>query len=81
MNLKIDKATFLKAEAIVFDEFPWAYCGAKATHGFNAGKLCFEVKWEGNLSGRNTVGKDDVQNMFRVGWSELQTELQLGKLN
>jgi hypothetical protein len=81
LNLKISKEGFLKAEPIIFDDFPWAYAAAKATHGFTAGKLAFEVKWLDNSEVKFDFGKVEVKHILRLGWSDVFTDLQLGTSN
>jgi len=75
----ISKEDFLKATPVVYDEFPWAYAGVKATHGFANGKFAYEVKWVDNLNVRIDFGTVEQKHVLRVGWSELYADMQLGK--
>merc|ERR1719291_1079968 len=55
---------------IPFSRDGWGYCyaGARATYGFNSGKVWFEVKYLDNLDVK--VEKDAVTFDLRVGWSQ-----------
>ena len=57
----------------------WGYCyaGARATYGFNSGKVWFEVKYLDNLDVK--VEKDAVTFDLRVGWSSNKASLMLGE--
>ena len=57
----------------------WGYCyaGARATYGFNSGKVWFEVKYLDNLDVK--VEKDAVTFDLRVGWSSNKGSLMLGE--
>ena len=57
----------------------WGYCyaGARATYGFNSGKVWFEVKYLDNLDVK--VEKDSVTFDLRVGWSSNKGSLMLGE--
>lgn len=79
MNIGISKENFLKATPIVFDEFPWAYSGVKATYGFKKGKLAFEVMWLDNIAVRTDFGEVEEKHVLRIGWTDLYADLQLGR--
>lgn len=78
LNLKISKDTFLEAEPIISDDFPFAYGGAKATYGFSSGKVCYEVKFVKAMDVRADFGDLEHKHVLRVGWSDVLTGLQLG---
>ena len=78
--MKISTENFLEAEPWTFDEFPFAYAGAKATYGFKSGKLYYEVKWVDSLPIKADFGEGETKHVLRVGWSDLNTGLQLGKI-
>merc|ERR1740123_999148 len=64
---------------IPFSRDGWGYCyaGARATYGFNSGKVWFEVKYLDNLDVK--VEKDAVTFDLRVGWSSNKGSLMLGE--
>merc|ERR1712107_754777 len=64
---------------IPFSRDGWGYCyaGARATYGFNSGKVWFEVKYLDNLDVK--VEKDAVTFDLRVGWSSNKASLMLGE--
>merc|ERR1719297_136651 len=64
---------------IPFSRDGWGYCyaGARATYGFNSGKVWFEVKYVDNLDVK--VEKDAVTVDLRVGWSSNKGSLMLGE--
>jgi len=64
---------------IPFSRDGWGYCyaGARATYGFNSGKVWFEVKYVDNLDVK--VEKDAVTFDLRVGWSSNKGSLMLGE--
>merc|ERR1712083_571142 len=64
---------------IPFSRDGWGYCyaGARATYGFNSGKVWFEVKYLDNLDVK--VEKDVVTFDLRVGWSSNKASLMLGE--
>merc|ERR1719167_193360 len=64
---------------IPFSRDGWGYCyaGARATYGFNSGKVWFEVKYVDNLDVK--VEKDSVTFDLRVGWSSNKGSLMLGE--
>jgi len=70
----------LEGEPIVFEEFPFAYAGAKSTVGFKGGKLMFEVKWVSSCEVKADFGDQEPKHVLRVGWSDINTDLQLGKV-
>ena len=55
----------------------FASSSARATHGFNSGKIAFSVKWAGNME----VKLDEVKepHEIRVGFSTNDCNLQAGE--
>merc|ERR1719402_473037 len=64
---------------IPFSRDGWGYCyaGARATYGFNTGKVWFEVKYLDNMDVK--VEKDATTFDLRVGWSTNEASLMLGE--
>lgn len=81
LNLKISTENFLEAEPTVYEDFPFAYAGVKATYGFSNGKVCFEAKWVKSCEVLSDFGDKETKHVFRVGWSGLNADLQLGKVS
>lgn len=50
----------------------------KATYGFSSGKVCYEVKWIKSCEVRSDFGDKETKHVFRVGWSDVNADLQLG---
>jgi hypothetical protein len=78
LSLKIDKETLMTGEPFFKEGWGFVWSGARATHGFKAGKVAFEVKLTANLEAK--IG-DDEKNVHevRVGWSTDDTDLLLGE--
>ncbi|CAG7835827.1 unnamed protein product [Allacma fusca] len=79
LNLNISEENFLEATPWNVEEFPFAYAGVKATHGFNQGKVYYEVKWEDSAEVKLDFGEEEKKYVLRVGWSDLSAGLQLGQ--
>ncbi|ODM88392.1 Heterogeneous nuclear ribonucleoprotein U-like protein 1 [Orchesella cincta] len=79
LNLKISTENFLEAEPTVYEDFPFAYAGVKATYGFTKGKVGFEAKWVKSCEVRSDFGDKETKHVFRVGWSDVNADLQLGE--
>merc|ERR1719186_1069103 len=58
------------------DGWGYVYAGARATYGFNSGKIYFEVKFVDNLETK--LDKEDTLHDLRVGWSTNDATMQLG---
>ena len=58
----------------------WGYVwsGARATHGYTAGKVWYEVKLVENLDTKVDESEKRIHEL-RVGWSTNDTSLQLGE--
>ncbi|CAG9824491.1 unnamed protein product [Phaedon cochleariae] len=56
LNLQIDKESFLSAKPLTESAFGYVWAGARATHGVQSGKVCYEIKitdeikWEDDFS-------------------------------
>jgi len=76
LNLRINE-DFMSG--LPFSRDGWAYCyaGARATYGFNKGKVWFEVKYVDNLEVK--VDKEISTFDLRVGWSSNSSSLMLGE--
>merc|ERR1719319_389996 len=55
----------------------YAYAGARATYGFNSGKVWYEVKFTEALD--CSLEKEGNRHDLRVGWSTDDSSLQLGE--
>ena len=75
LTLKINKETFCNAEPFHVAAWGYVFSSGRATHGFQTGKIGFEVKWVGNME----VKLDDVKDPLemRVGWSTKDSNLQV----
>jgi len=64
---------------IPFSRDGWGYCyaAARATYGFNTGKVWYEVKYLDNMEIK--VEKDNTTFDLRVGWSTNCAPLMLGE--
>lgn len=75
LSLKISEDLFT---ALPFIRDGWSYCyaGARATHGFQTGKIWYEVKYIDNMDAK--VEKEASTFDLRVGWSTNDADLMLG---
>ncbi|XP_043238720.1 heterogeneous nuclear ribonucleoprotein U-like protein 1 isoform X1 [Amphibalanus amphitrite] len=78
LSLVIDSETRCSATPLSTEGFGFIWSGARATYGFKAGKVCFEVK----ITKHNGVGhltQEANPHVLRVGWSLNSASLQLGE--
>lgn len=76
LSLKIND-DLMTAVPFVRDGWGYCYAGARATHGFKAGKVWFEVKYVDNMDAK--VEKETTTYDLRVGWSTDASTLMLGE--
>jgi len=76
LNLRITEDLM---SGIPFSRDGWGYCyaGARATYGFNSGKVWYEVKYLDNMEVK--VEKEATTFDLRVGWSTNCSNLMLGE--
>eukprot|EP00092_Neocalanus_flemingeri_P046546 GFUD01052381.1.p1 GENE.GFUD01052381.1~~GFUD01052381.1.p1 ORF type:complete len:477 (+),score=169.69 GFUD01052381.1:85-1515(+) len=76
LNLRITEDLM---SGIPFSRDGWGYCyaGARATFGFNSGKVWYEVKYLDNMEVK--VEKEPTTFDLRVGWSTNCSSLMLGE--
>merc|ERR1712115_188278 len=76
LNLRITEDLM---SGIPFSRDGWGFCyaGARATYGFNSGKIWYEVKYLDNMEIK--VEKDSTTFDLRVGWSTNCSNLMLGE--
>ena len=67
------------SEGVPFSRDGWAYCyaAARATFGFNSGKIWYEVKYVDNMDVK--IDKETTTYDLRVGWSTNKSSLMLGE--
>lgn len=78
LSLVIDAETRCAATPLSTEGFGFIWSGARATHGFKSGKVCFEAK----ITKHNGVGHltDEANpHVLRVGWSLDRCSMQLGE--
>lgn len=78
LHLSINKPDLCSARPISDGALGLAWAGARATHGVNSGKVCYEVQ----VNEINRVQNlSDERNLYelRCGWSTLSDSLQLGE--
>jgi heterogeneous nuclear ribonucleoprotein U-like protein 1 len=79
MNLIIDKENFTSAAPMHDHGFGYIWAGARATDGFQKGKVFFEVKLIENCDVSH-LEDEPTPHVIRVGWSADHTSMQLGML-
>ncbi|XP_043479532.1 heterogeneous nuclear ribonucleoprotein U-like protein 1 isoform X2 [Leptopilina heterotoma] len=77
LNLIIKKEGFFSATPMHNDGFGYVWAGARATYGFNKGKIFYEVKITENCS--ITIQDEENPHLLRAGWSVIGTSMQLGE--
>lgn len=77
LNLKIDKETFMGGEPFNRDGWGYVWAGARATHGFTGGKVCFEVKLLDNMETK--IENDKNVHELRLGWSTDDSPMPMGE--
>ncbi|XP_037091309.1 heterogeneous nuclear ribonucleoprotein U-like protein 1, partial [Pollicipes pollicipes] len=78
LSLVIDAETRCSATPLSTEGFGFIWSGARATHGFKTGRLCFEAK----ITKHNGVGhltQEANPHVLRVGWSLDRCSMQLGE--
>jgi len=79
LNLNIQTEDFCSAEAVSKKGFGYMWAGARATYGATRGRVCFEVRVDGNMPTDHLEG-EETPNVLRVGWSTPGGNLQLGEV-
>ena len=77
LSMRIDKEGFMIGEPFNREGWGYVWSGARATHGFNAGKIGYEVKLVDNLESK-LEGEARLHEL-RLGWSANDTSMQLGE--
>merc|ERR1711997_1210051 len=75
LSMRIDKNTMMIGEPFHKDGWGYVWSGAKATHGFNSGSVCYEVKLLDELETK----VEPAVHELRLGWSTDDTDMQLGE--
>ena len=67
LSLRISKEGFMVAEPFFKDGWGYVWSGARATYGYEAGKVCFEVKLVEEMESK----LEGVKNLheLRLGWT------------
>ncbi|PNF41629.1 hypothetical protein B7P43_G07638, partial [Cryptotermes secundus] len=78
LNLVIDKESFASAAPMFDHGFGYIWAGARATYGFQKGKVFFEVRLIENCDVSH-LGDEPTPHVVRVGWSAGDTSMQLGE--
>ncbi len=78
LNLRIDRDDLCTAEPFFKDGWGYVWAGARATHGFSAGKVWFEVALKENLEAK-LDHPDKNMHEVRVGWSTDDSPFTLGE--
>jgi len=79
LNLKIKPTDFCSAEAMSNDGFGYMWAGVRASYGVTRGRVCFEVRIDGNKP-TDHLEQEANPNVLRVGWSLPGSNLQLGEI-
>ena len=69
LNLKIGTSDFCCVKAVSKDGFGYMWAGVRSTHGVVKGRVCFEVRIDGNQP-TNHLEEEETPNALRVGWYE-----------
>ena len=56
-------------KAVSKDGFGYMWAGVRSTHGVVKGRVCFEVRIDGNQP-TNHLEEEETPNALRVGWYE-----------
>ncbi|XP_046446936.1 heterogeneous nuclear ribonucleoprotein U-like protein 1 [Daphnia pulex] len=79
LNLTINKTDFVSGAPLTEAVFAYMYAGARATYGFENGKVCYEVKVTENLAVSYLEESEPNRHIVCVGWSVDSTSYQLGE--
>ncbi|KAK9511011.1 hypothetical protein O3M35_005666 [Rhynocoris fuscipes] len=78
LNLTIDKETFYTATPMTQGGFGFIWAGVRGTFAYKSGKLCYQVKLVENCNVSHLENEPNP-NVLRLGWSALDTSMQLGE--
>jgi len=78
MNLIIDKENFTSATPMHDHGFGYIWAGARATYGFQKGKVYYEIKLIDNCDVSH-LEDEPTPHVIRIGWSADHTSMQLGE--
>lgn len=78
LNLVIDASKY-SAHSLTQEGFAFMWAGARATHGADKGKFCFEVKVIEHLDVSHLPSDEPNPHVVRVGFSVDSSTLQLGE--
>jgi len=78
LSMRIDKEEHMSGEPFNREGWGYVWSGARATHGYTAGKVWYEVKLVENLDTKVDESEKRIHEL-RVGWSTNDTSLQLGE--
>ncbi|KAK6623609.1 hypothetical protein RUM43_009461 [Polyplax serrata] len=78
LHMLINKENFFSATLLSDNGFGYVWAGARATYGFEKGKIYYEVRITKNLK-VPYLENELHPNILRVGWSVQKTSLQLGE--
>ncbi|XP_014213094.1 heterogeneous nuclear ribonucleoprotein U-like protein 1 [Copidosoma floridanum] len=93
LHLVINTINYFSASPMQGEGFNYMWAGARASHGFNKGKVFYEARVNtefDNLAAQNAAGatnasgalpvdEEKIPSTLRVGWSTIGTSLQLGE--
>ncbi|KAK7792564.1 hypothetical protein R5R35_008661 [Gryllus longicercus] len=78
LNIIIDKEKFAVATPMHEQGYGYLWAGARATFGFKAGRVCYEVKLLENLDVSHLEDEPNP-HVLRLGWSCVEVSQQLGE--
>ncbi|KAM9325447.1 heterogeneous nuclear ribonucleoprotein U-like protein 1 [Gastrophryne carolinensis] len=64
---------------LTMEGFAYLWSGARATHGVNGGRVCFEVKVKEQIAVGHLPASEPDPHVVRVGWSLDSCSTQLGE--
>jgi hypothetical protein len=67
LNLQIGTSDFCNVKANSKHGFGYMWAGVRATHGALKGRVCFEVRIDGNQP-TDHLEEEETPNALRVGW-------------
>ncbi|XP_011502312.1 PREDICTED: heterogeneous nuclear ribonucleoprotein U-like protein 2 [Ceratosolen solmsi marchali] len=95
LNLVIDTTQYFSASPMQGDGFNFMWAGVRASYGFTKGKVFYEARVNARFdkiitpappapntpnSGGAIPIDEDIPSVLRLGWSTLDTSLQLGEV-
>ncbi|KAE8585719.1 hypothetical protein XENTR_v10021425 [Xenopus tropicalis] len=78
LHFKLDKDRTV-GYPLTIEGFAYLWSGARATHGVNRGRVCFEMKVTEKISVGHLPSNEPDPHVVRVGWSLDSCSTQLGE--